>query len=523
MDFSFPSDRERAIAAVSRNGRALEDYQQYSDDDCVAGLAVRGWGLALQFASARLCDEFSVVLEAVKNNGNALQFASTRLRSDKGVCWMAVTTTGSSLCFIPQHVRDNYDIALAAARSDGSSVRFLSPHVMRDEEIALAAIRENVEAVDYVQPASRLAFPDGDLVRTVLETNGMALDMLDERFRASPELLAVACKSNVSAAQFGDLDDPVARAIVFETVRAAPSVLCELTEEQRACRELIAEAIAADPSSILLADYAIQSDDVELVIAAVSRDGELLVDLPQSMQHNRDVVLAAARSPLLAYPLPPHGPTYHPLLVEELSIPMAADREVILELVRRNGREFTPVFVHPSLHFDPEILGAAVLSSIREKDDKWVLNVVSHSTAWMCVKFLELLLATPPRVAGRGPDWVRAFFRRGGAAQRAFFGAATSLHTLPMPDNERQHLIALFAILSGNAKQLLSEIAYDSMADSSYDDALAAIARHEPDLADKALEVSAVIHDPTACPDGTFMRAHALQRDAFEADMDMLL
>jgi hypothetical protein len=75
----FKDFKDFLIAAMGRNGLALEYVEQFQDDEDVVLAAVKQNGLALQFASERLRKNKKIVAAAVQQNVKALNFADRSL------------------------------------------------------------------------------------------------------------------------------------------------------------------------------------------------------------------------------------------------------------------------------------------------------------------------------------------------------------------------------------------------------------------------------------------------------------
>jgi len=82
VPFNLENYREVALAAVEKNGWALEDAKDLQNDIEVVSAAVKQNGLALEFASEVLKNNEEVVSAAVEQNGLALGYASDDLKNN---------------------------------------------------------------------------------------------------------------------------------------------------------------------------------------------------------------------------------------------------------------------------------------------------------------------------------------------------------------------------------------------------------------------------------------------------------
>lgn len=76
--------------AIEQNPLALEYATEFQDHKKLVLEAVSKDGMALQFASLLLRNDFDVVLNAVKNDKSSLQFASPELQKNE-VIRMVIT------------------------------------------------------------------------------------------------------------------------------------------------------------------------------------------------------------------------------------------------------------------------------------------------------------------------------------------------------------------------------------------------------------------------------------------------
>ena len=98
------------LAAVRKNGLALQyAVPMYVNDEIVLE-AVRNNGLALEWASPQHVND-EIVLEAVRNNGLALEWASPQHRMDKGIVFEAVRQNAAALQWASAQCRADRHVA----------------------------------------------------------------------------------------------------------------------------------------------------------------------------------------------------------------------------------------------------------------------------------------------------------------------------------------------------------------------------------------------------------------------------
>ena len=100
-------------------------------------------------------DDRAVVLAAVQRNGYALEFASDTLRNDREVVLAAVHKNGDALEFASDTLRNDRALVLAAFQQNGCALEFASAALCDDPEIVLSAIQQNGSALKYASSKIR--------------------------------------------------------------------------------------------------------------------------------------------------------------------------------------------------------------------------------------------------------------------------------------------------------------------------------------------------------------------------------
>ena len=116
---SLRNDKEVVLAAVQKNGRAL------------------------QYASAELKADKEVVLAAVQQDGCALQYASAELKADKEVVLAAVQQDGDALYYASAELQADKEVVLAAVQQDGCAIGYASEAIQADKGVVMAAVQQN--------------------------------------------------------------------------------------------------------------------------------------------------------------------------------------------------------------------------------------------------------------------------------------------------------------------------------------------------------------------------------------------
>lgn len=144
-------------------------FEVQDDEECVR-VAVKKNGLALQFASERLRNNYEIVILAVKKNGLALQFASEELKNNGEIVFQAILSAGDALPFVPVELQNNRELILNASRN--CRAEFIPEQFLGDEDIAWNLIKHDYRAFQYLSEELR---KDLDLIIEVIQFD---VDML---------------------------------------------------------------------------------------------------------------------------------------------------------------------------------------------------------------------------------------------------------------------------------------------------------------------------------------------------------
>jgi hypothetical protein len=138
-------DQEVLLVAVARNGKVNGVLSTLFTHSFLS-LPYHS-GFALQYA-ARHNLSLSIVLAAVANSGYALQFCPREL-IDHEVMRAACVTDGFALQFCPYQDKE---IALLACSQNGMALRFVAPELCKVRSVIVAACARFGRALEYVEP-----------------------------------------------------------------------------------------------------------------------------------------------------------------------------------------------------------------------------------------------------------------------------------------------------------------------------------------------------------------------------------
>lgn len=248
--------REEVVAAVQANPLTLKDYPEYQGDKTVVQAAVDRDGMALQYASANLRDDYSIARAAVRSDTQAMQFVSDDLRDDPSFVYGVVKNRESlergtaALEFASERLRSDAKFMLSLNKLDSNSLFYADPKLLADGDFMRSAISANAASISF---ADKKLKEDRDWVRETVAKNGFAFQHLPQNYRNDPEIALSAVTSHGSMLRYVD-----------DSLRARP--------------EILSAAISSDPSALRYVPESVHSKPLfrELVEYAVGRSGTTL-------------------------------------------------------------------------------------------------------------------------------------------------------------------------------------------------------------------------------------------------------
>ena len=166
-------------------------------DDLITMTAlVKNDGRTLAFASERLKNTPSVVLEAIKRNGGALQHASSEMRNTPHVVLESIKKDAFSLAHASDVMKNTADIVLQAVKENGYYLNFASDELKDTAALVLAAVHLKGEALQH---ASNDLRNTPAIVRAAVEQDGHALEYASAEMRNMPDIVMAAVQRSPGA------------------------------------------------------------------------------------------------------------------------------------------------------------------------------------------------------------------------------------------------------------------------------------------------------------------------------------
>ena len=237
------------IDSLKRNPFILKDYVEFQDDEEIVNVAVKKNGLALEFASSRLQNNYNMVMTAVSKNGLALQFASKELRSNFEIVNAAVKSNGLALQYASNELKNNRDVVLNAIKSNGLSFRYASRDIINEKEVILEALN-NINCYlnwedDIMKFIPDKFYNDKDIMMLMLDINTCSVYYASDKLLHNKTYLKKAVKNADIICDFIPKDILIDKKSVLPLLKVNGEVYRYLSEELKNDKELALIAMKA--------------------------------------------------------------------------------------------------------------------------------------------------------------------------------------------------------------------------------------------------------------------------------------
>lgn len=140
------NDKAIALKAVQIEGRLLENFRNFINDE-------------------------EVVMEAVKNDGSSLGFATKRIRAIKDICIAAISNNARSMSYVDDRYKSDIEFCLNALRgkTEDSFLQYCDLNIRCDKAFVQLAIEAN--PINY-QSASNQLKMDKDIYEPLIKVDG---------------------------------------------------------------------------------------------------------------------------------------------------------------------------------------------------------------------------------------------------------------------------------------------------------------------------------------------------------------
>lgn len=313
------NNRKIVLAAVRQDGLALKYASVALQNDLEIVLAaVNQFGLALYHASDELKNNRMVVLAAVRQEGIALKFASNRLKKNRKIVLAAVNQNGLAIIFVDKIYANDRKVVLAAVNQDGQALGCISDSMKNDSTIVLSSLirdtqdyKAAVKIVKMYPKAIAKAIIDPEELGT--ELNELKINPRNVVNQLSRQMLAMQTVAKMLRLMY-----PITAAIIplaamrkkigfkyafyeFKNIKVMVehalnqyrSTLYYASETKKKDRDLTLIGVTQIGMSL---NGSWLTDDPEIVLAAVNRDGKVLsFACPYLLEKHPEIVLAAVR------------------------------------------------------------------------------------------------------------------------------------------------------------------------------------------------------------------------------------
>lgn len=159
---------------------------KYRDNETVVNTAINVNGLALEYASSRLKNDYITVQNAVSNNGLALEYASPNLQNDDAIVIKAVGQNGLALEYASPRLKNTYDAVMSAVNQNGLALMFASKRLQNKDAIVMCAVNNNGLALHY---ASERLQDEDIVVSSAIKNNFFAFEYVSPRIKKDKDII----------------------------------------------------------------------------------------------------------------------------------------------------------------------------------------------------------------------------------------------------------------------------------------------------------------------------------------------
>jgi CxxC motif-containing protein len=361
------SDKEVVMAAVKSYPSALEfASKELQADKEIVMEALRSkynsrsiFYSPLEFASKELQADKEVVMAAVKQYGFALKYASKELKADKEIVMAAIYADRN---FVTNVLRSNITQEDSLTRRDcGEALQYASKELQADIEVVSMAIKQSSHALEF---ASNQLLNNKNLVLEALDFHAQQ-PMKNTSYGDIVRHISLELKDNkaIAMASFKN-DDPVSNpnTLSFFSTRLRDDeevVNAAITQREYSAR-YASERIRSNIKIISLdEDLVPYKNDKKIVMYAVKKNGQALLNAPKKLQADKEIVMAAVKQ--------------YGFALKYASKKLRSDKEVVIEAVMQNGSSVE--YASKELKADKEVVMIAIKSGYTD-----ILNVHSKNS-----------------------------------------------------------------------------------------------------------------------------------------------
>jgi len=348
-------DASIVLEAVKQDWQALNwASEELLGDVAFMMEAVKQNWQAMQHASVELKGDASILMEAVQQNGAALYHASEELKGDASFMMEVVKQAGLALYFASDDLKGEASIVLEAVKQNGQALNFASAELQGDASIVLEAVKQDGQALCH---ASEELKGDALIVLEAVKQDGQALPHASEELRGDASIVLEAVKQNGYALKCASVELQGDALIVLEAVKQTWIALQFASAELKGDASIVLEAVKQDGYALKCASVELQGD-ASIVMEAVKRNGPLLAleYASAELQADASIVMEAVKQNGLA--------------LKYASKELRGDSSIVLEAVKQNGLALR--FASAELQGDASIVLEAV------KQDGAALNWASE-------------------------------------------------------------------------------------------------------------------------------------------------
>ena len=341
----FKDDIDVVKAIVLKYPEYIEEVgENLKDNKDVVLAAVSKKGSALSYASEELQNNKEVVLAAVSKDGSALQYASKELQNNKQFVLASVSNDKYALSYASKELQNNKEVVLAAVSKDSSALQYASKELQNNKEIVLAAVSKDSYALKY---ASEELKNNKQIVLAAVSKYGTALEYASKNLQNNKEIALAATNSNWRSIKY--LNDKLQndKDVVNSLINNKSFELRDNSENFiTQNKQIVLAAVSKNGYALKYASKELQNNK-EIVLAAVTNYGPALQYASKELKNYKQIVLAAV--------------TKYGDALEHASEELKDNKQIVLAAVTNYGSALQ--LASEELKNDKEVIDAALSSN----------------------------------------------------------------------------------------------------------------------------------------------------------------
>ena len=252
----------------------------------------------LAFYATICLESKKYILERIIQEKEKYKELYEKLISDRKFVSAAAKEHGPYLKYASKALRNDKKIVLAAVTQKvyipgGSALEFASKDLSNDKEVVLTSVKQDGYSLQYASHALR---NDKEVVLTSVQQDGTALVFASHTLQKDKDVVLAAIKHygyDRYVLRYASKTLRNDREVILAAVNQNAKNISDLPQTLQIDREVVMAAAAARNGRYLLDFTGEFQYDKEVVLTILKQNGKALEDVSRDLRNDKDVVLAA--------------------------------------------------------------------------------------------------------------------------------------------------------------------------------------------------------------------------------------